>query len=64
MKECILPVTTGILIIIMVVLFLLAISKSENCFSYQQLTGIDTTMIKGKCYKYADGQLQIIKELE
>lgn len=64
MKEYILPVISGILITIMVVLFLLAISKSENCYSYQQLTGIDTAMIKGKCYKYVDGQLRIVKELE
>lgn len=64
MREFILPVIAGISIVVSVVLFLLANIKSENCFSYQQLTGIDTTMIKGKCYKYADGQLQVIKELE
>lgn len=64
MKEILLPVIAGIAILTSVVLFLLAIINSENCFSYQQLTGIDTTMIKGKCYKYADGQLQVIKELE
>ena len=64
MRDYIMPVIAGIGILTCVVLFLLAISKSENCFSYQQLTGIDTTMMKGKCYKYVDGQLQVIKELE
>lgn len=38
--------------------------QSYNCENYMKLTKIETTMIKGKCYKYVDGQLQIVKELE
>ena len=37
---------------------------SEACYSYRELTGINTRYIKGNCYMYVNGKLQIVKELE
>lgn len=43
---------------------IMMVYRSNNCESYMKLTKTETVMIKGKCHKYVDGQLQIVKELE
>lgn len=58
------PVIAGLIIIIAVIWFCLMSCEVVNCDNYEYLTGIKTTMIKGKCHKYVDGQLQVVKELE
>lgn len=55
------------IVVMMSWIFIAAIKMSyqtNNCESYSNLTKTETVMIKGKCYKYVDGQLQIVKELE
>lgn len=57
--------TIGCAVIIITVLWFCIMSvKVVDCDNYESLTGIKTTMLKGKCYKYVDGRLQIVKELE
>ena len=54
-------------VIMMSWIFIAAIKmsyQSYNCENYMKLTKIETTMIRGKCHKYIDGQLQVVKELE
>lgn len=63
-EEYLLPTIGGLVIIVAVIWFCLMSTKVVNCDNYEYLTGIKTVMMKGKCYKYVDGQLQIVKELE
>lgn len=64
MREFILPVITGLVALIGVIWFCIMSVEVMHCENYEFLTGIKTAMLKGKCYKYVDGQLQIVKELE
>lgn len=65
--ETIAVIISTVIVVMMTWIFIAAIKltfQSYNCDNYESLTGIKTTMIKGKCYKYVDGQIQIVKELE
>lgn len=64
MREYIMPAISGLVMITAVLWFCIMSFKVVDCENYECLTGIKTIMIKGKCHKYVDGQLQIIKELE
>ena len=64
MRDYILPTIAGSFIIGLVIWFGVSLLEVVNCDNYEFLTGTKTTMMKGKCYKYVDGQLQVVKELE
>ena len=63
-EEYLWPTIGGLVIIISVIWFCLMSIKVVDCDNYESLTGTKTVMMRGKCYKYVDGQLQIVKELE
>lgn len=64
MREYIIPAIGSLVILIAVLWFCLMSFKVVDCDNYEFLTGTKTVMMKGKCYKYVDGHLQIVKELE
>ena len=64
LAEVIIALICGTVVVVSLVWFFVMVHRSNNCESYQHLTGTKTTMIDWKCYKYVDGQLQIVKELE
>lgn len=64
MREYIMPVIASLIILTAVLWFCIMSFKVVDCDNYEFLTKTETVMIKGKCYKYVDGQLQIVKELE
>lgn len=57
-------VIVGLVVIVSVIWFCIMSVEVMHCENYESLTGIKTAMLKGKCYKYIDGQIQIVKELE
>lgn len=65
--ETIAVIICTVIVVMMSWIFIAAIKltvQSYNCDNYNNLTGTKTAVIEGKCYKYVDGQLQIVKELE
>lgn len=64
MRDYIIPVLGSFIVLTAVLWFCLMSFKVVDCDNYEFLTDTKTVLIKGKCYKYVDGQLQIVKELE
>lgn len=64
MRDYIIPVIAGSFIITLIIWFGISLSEVVDCDNYEYLTKIETVMMKDKCYKYVDGQLQVVKELE
>jgi hypothetical protein len=62
--ETITALICGTAVVVLMIWFFVMVHRSNNCESYEHLTGIRTTMLNWKCHKYVDGQLQIVKELE
>lgn len=58
------PIIGGLIILSAVLWFCIMSFKVVDCDNYEFLTGTKTVLMKGSCYKYVDGQLQIVKELE
>ena len=63
-EEYLWPTIGGLIILTVVLWFCIMSFKVVDCDNYEILTGTKTVLMKGKCYEYADGQLQIVKELE
>ena len=64
MRDYIMPVIGGLIILTAVLWFCIMSFKVVDCDNYEFLTGTKTVLMKGKCYKHVDGQLQVVKELE
>ena len=62
-EEYLWPTIGGAVIIIAVLWFCIMSIKVVDCDNYESLTGIKTTMLKGKCYKYENNKLIKIEEI-
>lgn len=63
MREYIMPVIAGLIVLTAVLWFCIMSFKVVDCDNYEFLTGTKTVLMKGKCYKYENNKLIEVKEI-